>query len=250
MKNFESLEQLKVLIEAVKPFALGEDENGNDMDIEQNDPVEQSPAELDPEHFKAFVKSPSDIDDDTIKEIADLVDGKMDTRPKEPSLAAAAAPATIDRIMNSISIVYITEDDIPVGVITLVDPTIESFQGIKPIDTYTMFSGFNLDGRVQQEFFTVADDYTGKGVDRELVAQLNAELDGVKTFMVVDETDKNTISLLHENGYRYLCTSKINANEVPTQLWVNGDPKDQQPIPDESVAQPESDEDAGLEEMD
>lgn len=82
-------------------------------------------------------------------------------------------------------------------------------------------SGFNLDGRLQQEFFVVADDFMNYAVAHEMVSHFSIDMDDTKVFAVIDETDENSIKLLYLNNYQYIATMDVDYNEVPIQLWVN-----------------------------
>lgn len=180
-------------------------------------PAEQQP--LDPERFKAYVKSPSDIEESTMRDIAAVIDGKNDITPPADNHVPVATPSTMDRLLNSVTIVYITDDDFPVAAANLIDPTKEDYRGVVPIKYYSLLSGYNLDGRVQQEFFAVAEEYRNHGLGEELRAQINA-LD-TPTFIVVDTTDKDCIEGLAKSGYQFIAQLDDETTEYPVQLWVD-----------------------------
>ena len=175
MSIIDDYDILKGLTEAVS-------ENEN-----ENENKEPFPT-IDTERFNAYIQSPADIPEDVLYQLVDLVEGKYDINPEKPQIDVSA-PKTIDRLLNSQTIIYITEDNIPVGMVNIIDPTIKNFQDIIPLDIYSLQSGTNLNGRLQQEFFSVADEYADMGIAQELKAQINA-LD-IPTFTVVDETDTN-----------------------------------------------------------
>ena len=182
----------------------------------------ETPAEqpsLDPERFKAYVKSPSDIDEGTMRDIAAVIDGKNDITPPADNHVPVATPSTMDRLLNSVTIVYITDNDFPVAAANLIDPTKEDYRGVVPIKYYSLLSGYNLDGRVQQEFFAVAEEYRNHGLGEELRAQINA-LD-TPTFIVVDTTDKDCIEGLAKSGYQFIAQLDDETTEYPVQLWVD-----------------------------
>ena len=187
-------------------------------------PAEHQP--LDPARFKAYAKSPSDIDEGTLRDIAAVIDGKNDITPPPDSHIPVATPSTLDRLLNSVTVVYITDDDFPVAAANLIDPTREDYRGVVPIKYYSLLSGYNLDGRVQQEFFAVAEEYRNHGVGEELRAQINA-LD-TPTFIVVDSTDKDCIDGLAKSGYRFIAQVDDETTKYPVQLWVDnaGEPED------------------------
>lgn len=182
----------------------------------------ETPAEqpsLDPERFKAYVKSPSDIEESTMRDIAAVIDGKNDITPPADNHVPVATPSTMDRLLNSVTIVYITDNDFPVAAANLIDPTKEDYRGVVPIKYYSLLSGYNLDGRVQQEFFAVAEEYRNYGLGEELRAQINA-LD-TPTFIVVDTTDKDCIEGLAKSGYQFIAQLDDETTEYPVQLWVD-----------------------------
>lgn len=183
----------------------------------ENENKEPFPT-IDTERFNAYIQSPSDISEDVLYQLVDLVEGKYDINPEKPQIDVSA-PKTIDRLLNSQTIIYITEDNIPVGMVNIIDPTIKNFQDIIPLDIYSLQSGTNLNGRLQQEFFSVADEYSDMGIAQELKAQINA-LD-IPTFTVVDETDTKTIKGLAKNGYQFVSTFQPTSNDVPVQLWID-----------------------------
>lgn len=184
---------------------------------QQDAPVEHQA--LDPERFKAYVKSPSDIEEGTLRDIAAVIDGKNDITPPADNHIPVATPSTLDRLLNSVTIVYITDDDFPVAAANLVDPTKEDYRGVVPIKYYSLLSGFNLDGRVQQEFFAVAEEYRNHGLGEELRAQISA-LD-TPTFIVVDTTDKDCIEGIAKSGYQFIAQLDDETTEYPVQLWVD-----------------------------
>lgn len=180
---------------------------------------QETTAELDPERFKAYAKSPSDIDEATLRDIAAVIDGKDDLSPPPDNHIPVATPSTLDRLLNSVTVVYITDNDYPVAAANLIDPTKEDYRGIVPIKYYSLLSGYNLDGRVQQEFFAVAEEYRNRGVGTELRAQINA-LD-TPTFIVVDSTDRDCIEGLARSGYQFVAQVADETAVYPVQLWVD-----------------------------
>lgn len=206
LSDYDYLEQMKPLAQTV----------GNQSD----EPEQQVEVpELDPEHYKAYAKAPTDLDEETINHLVDLIDGKESITPKPEYITNESAPATIDRVLNSETIIYITEDDLPVGVVTIIDPSSKNYQGYVPLDLFAMFSATNLDGRLQQEFFAVADYAHGKGIGRELRAQI-ASL-GIKTFTIIDANDTEALKGMVSNGYKYVCTMPLDASPSPVTIWVD-----------------------------
>lgn len=177
------------------------------------------PATLDPGRFKAYVKSPSDIDESVLRDIAAVIDGKDDIHPPPDTYVPVATPSTLDRLLNAVTVIYITDNDFPVAAASLVDPTKEDWRRVVPIKYYTMLSGYNLDGRVQQEFFAVSDQYRNAGLGRELRAQI-AALD-TPTFIVADSTDRNCVEGLARAGYQFIAQLDDQTSDYPVQLWVD-----------------------------
>jgi hypothetical protein len=174
---------------------------------------------LDQSRFKAYAKSPADIEEATLRDIAAVIDGKNDLKPPSDNHIPVATPSTLDRLLNSVTVVYITDNDFPVAAANLIDPTREDYRGVVPIKYYSLLSGYNLDGRVQQEFFAVAEEYRNHGLGEELRAQINA-LD-TPTFIVVDTTDKDCIEGLAKSGYQFIAQVDDETAKYPVQLWVD-----------------------------
>lgn len=196
-------------------------------------------AGLDADQFNAFVKNPSDITEEVMFQLADLIDGKLNIKPNDSNLAAAT-PDTIDRLMNAVTIVYITDENIPVAVASIIDPTVNSYMGFKPLDLYSLKSAQNLDGRVQLEFIAIADEYKHSPVEQELVSQMNAL--GTPLFAATTASDTDTAEILGEIGFTPVSTMKISANgDEPVTLWIDRVEIDEdgEIVPDEPV---ESDE--------
>lgn len=187
-------------------------------DIEREQKSAEQPAPLDPAHFSAYVKNPADVSEEDLYQIADIIDGKYNIKPRSGTVNLAM-PATVDRLMNSLAIIYICDDGIPVAAATLIDPTIKSFQGYAPLTLYSLHSGQNLDGRLQQEFFSISDEYTNIGLGRELKAQIKKL--GTPTFTVSDVDDDETNEGLIRNGYNCVATMNIDSNDVPLFLWLD-----------------------------
>ena len=149
---------------------------------------------LDPSVYSAYVKNPSDITEDVLYQLSDIISGRLNVRAKKQKPGLPTTPDIVDRLLNSVTIIYIEEERIPVGVASLVDPTQKNYMGFKPIDIYSLHSGVNLDGRVLMEFFAVSDEYVGKGIGEEILAQIDAT--GTKVFTVTDADDESTTELL------------------------------------------------------
>lgn len=191
--------------------------------VDPGTPRPESTEPLDPERFQAYIKSPGDIDEQTIRDIASVIDGKLNVNPPDigKGYTPPAVPSTVDRLLNSLVIIYITDNGIPIAAATLVDPTVESYRGFVPLSHYSLESGYNLDGRVQQEFFAVADEYRNHGIGRELKAQIGTL--GTPTFILADAGDTDSIEGLAKNGYRLVCEMDDGTGDdsQPVQLWID-----------------------------
>jgi hypothetical protein len=77
----------------------------------------------------------------------------------------------------------------------------------------------NLENRIQQEFFTVADEYKSLGIAGELRRLL--ETIAPAMFVTVDISDKDTIIGLQRNGYKFVNQFDTDWESAPVQLWLN-----------------------------
>lgn len=173
---------------------------------------------LDPDKYEVFVKNPSDITEEVMFQLADLIDGKYNLKAKITN-NAAPAPDTVDRLMNAVTIVYITEERIPVAVASIIDPTQKSYMGFVPLDLYSLHSAQNLDGRVQLEFVAVNDESRGTPVEQELASQMNAL--GTPMFAATTASDQNTAQILTEIDFKPVSNMQIDSNGEPVILWLD-----------------------------
>ena len=207
-------------------------------DLEEFEKATGANEPLDPEKYQAFVKSPADIDEETMYQLADIIDGRLDIKPHYTP-GVQATPKTVDRLLNSVTIVYITYEALPIAVASIIDPTQTNYQGFVPLDMYSMYSGQNLDGRVQMEFFAVADEYSNTQVPTELFAQVNQL--GTPVYMVTDADDEDTNATLQENGFKSVAAMDMGTNEVPVYLWLDRietqpeEPAEEQPEDNEVI---------------
>lgn len=184
----------------------------------------EAPASIDASHYKAYAKSPNDIDQTTLAELAEMVDQAHDSRNVIAAQQAMgrepmATPRTIDQLMNSILVIYITCDDAPVAVTNVVDPSTEDYHGYVPITFYSMKTGYDLDGRLQQTFFSIDEDYRASGVAKELFLQLHTNAS--PCFIVVDPTDAPTVKNVQESGYMSVGHLTIDGSDNEMELWVS-----------------------------
>jgi len=193
-----------------------EDLKENFDSVDPNQTAEIQP--LDPTKYSAFVKNPSDITEDVIYQLGDIISGRMNVRADSHKPGLPTTPDVVDRLLNAVTIVYIEEEGVPVGVASLVDPTQKNYMGFKPLDLYSLHSGVNLDGRILMEFFAVPDEYINTGIGEELLAQIDAT--DTKVFTVTDADDESANEILTKYGFKQVATMDIDSNEVPVVLWL------------------------------
>lgn len=179
---------------------------------------------MDGSHYKAYARSPADMDSGVLNDLANLVDTAHDAKGVIAAQQATgrepmATPGALDQLMNSILIVYVTCDDAPVAVTNVVDPSNEDYHGYIPLSFYSLKSGYDLDGRLQQTFFSIDEDFRGTGVARELFLQLNEN--GSPCFIVVDPTDAPTVRNVQESGYAKVGSMEIDGSGNEMELWVS-----------------------------
>lgn len=182
---------------------------------------EEKQEKLDPKRFKAYVETPDKIPEERLNQLVAIIDGKYSSTPKDADVATRPVPATIDRLLNSDTVVYICDAEngnTPVAVATIVDPTQESYQGFRPVEIYSLLTDKNFDGMLQQEFFAVDEGYRGMGLGTELRAQI-AKL-GITTFTVVDADDRETMVGMINNGYEMVAVVPDDGSGHPVQIWV------------------------------
>lgn len=180
-------------------------------------PTEPS-VQFDNNTFDSYVSSPESLDDETIYDISDIIDGKTHMNKYDDLPFDKTGLNTIDRIDNAIAIAFVTKEGIPIAVGTLTDPTIENYKGIIPITYYELKSGVSLEGRLQQEFFAMSPEYKGMGFSDELRRRLESVSD--KMFITVNASDLETIQGLKNNGYKYISQFNTDWEKEPVQLWT------------------------------
>lgn len=172
---------------------------------------------LDPDHFSLYFKNPSELDDDTLAEIGKLIDGKYSDDFRDIKVLISK-PNTIDQLRNSDMIAYVTHDDIPVGVLTIVNPMQENYLNIIPGITYADHAVYNLDNRLEIEYFVVSSEYDEFPIGEEIM--YNLEQNGISTFMVCTADDDTTNNLLRKLKFEYIKTFNISAIEDDINLYV------------------------------
>lgn len=183
-----------------------------------NEKVDTS-HEFDDNRFESFLVKPSEIDDDFMFQLSDIIDKKAQLDQRDNTGKAFKAPNTVDRLLASEHIAYITENGVAVAVASLIDPTKENYKGIIPADFYSLKSATNLEGRLQQEFFTVVDEKKGLGLAKELRQLLESE--SPLMFITIPVTDKDTIAGVASNGYKLVSEFDTDWEIDPVQLWIN-----------------------------
>jgi len=212
-KNYLSLGDLDPFVDKVNSEVLGEKTEPTAPDTEAS----KEPLDMTPAPSEACIKNPGEVPEDTLYQLADLVDGYGHFQQDDEE--HQVGPNTADRIRSSLAVVYVLEDGIPVAGAILVDPTQENYQGIVPGDYYELKSGENLEGRIQQDFFVVQPDKKGRGYAGQLKKALESIAE--KMFVVITSTDKDTEAGLLKNGYTFLSEFETDWEDVPVQLWIN-----------------------------
>ncbi len=184
----------------------------------KSDVVEEDSKSVsfDENRFQVYAAAPENVPEDVVYQIADLFDGNEHF--KKPD-GVQIGPNTVDKIKQSLAVVYIVEKGIPVAASILMDPTVENYKGIVPKSYYELKSGKNLNMRIFQEYFEVSPDYHNLGLAQELKNKLEQLAE--KMFVIVPITDKDTQFGLKKNGYFFVSQFETDWEETPVQLWVN-----------------------------
>lgn len=172
---------------------------------------------FDSNKFKTFAALPENVTNDVIYQLASLFDGNVNLH--EPEDNKQIGPNTADKIKDSLAVIYIVQDGIPVAGATLLDPTTQNYKGIIPKDYYELKSGISLSGRILQEFFVVAPDKHNLGLAQELKGKLQTL--APKMFVIVPIDDKDTQYGLLKNEYSLVAEFETDWETVPVQLWLN-----------------------------
>lgn len=186
---------------------------------EQEVEVEPVVKDLDRNRFESTIVKPEALSQDVLYQCADIIDGKTHFDRQDFRDSWLKGPNTVDRLLNSMGVAYVSEDDIPVACATLTDPTINNFKGIIPLDYYELKSGFDLSGRLQQEFFEVKPEYKQMGIAGELRDLLESISQNM--FITVPVWDTDTIAGLAKNGYKFVAEFHTDWEQAPVQLWIN-----------------------------
>lgn len=204
--DFLTLGDFKSFNESVEKTVL------NDEQVEEGVPHN-------PDQYKSFIVDPIELDDDVMFQLADIIDKKEQLDQRDYTAKAFKAPDTVERLLNSEKIAYVTENDFPIGVATIVDATKENFMGIIPVDYYALKSATNLSDRMHQEFFSVVDEKKDMGISGALRKRL--EEFSPLMFVTIPVTDKDTLEGVSKNGYQLISQFETDWESSPVQLWFN-----------------------------
>lgn len=168
---------------------------------------------------ESFIVNPTEIPDDLLYQLSDIIDGKThfstdDIKEEEPE-----GPTSKDKILGSIAVAYIAVDNLPIAVALLQDPTIQNYQGVIPCDYYELKSGKSLEQRIQQVFFAFKPDMYSPEVGKELKQKL--ESNSPNLFVVTLSTDETTNKYLIECGYRLVSDFTTEWEQSIVNLWIN-----------------------------
>lgn len=170
------------------------------------------------DHFKLYIKNPDGIDDSTLNELGKLIDGKYSDDFRNLK-RIVSKPDTVEQIKNADLVEYITYDGIPVGVLTVTDPTKENYMDIVPADTYSLHSAYNLGNRLEIEYFVVSSEMNEYPIAKELANHLLEQK--IATFMVCPSDDDTTNDLMRKVHYKFVKTFRIDAINYDINLYVN-----------------------------
>ena len=168
---------------------------------------------------ETFVVNPTEIPDDLLYQLSDIIDGKTHFSNNDLSLEQIEGPSTRDKILGSIAVAYIMENNLPIAVALLLDPTIENYKKIIPNDYYEVKSGKSLEGRIQQEFFAFKPDQYSPELGKELKELI--ESNSPNLFIVSLAIDETTNRYLIESGYRLISEFKTDWEKETVKLWIN-----------------------------
>lgn len=168
--------------------------------------------------FKLYIKNPNQIDDNMLNELGKLIDGKYSDDFRNLK-RIVSKPDTVEQIKNSDMVEYITYEDIPVGVLTLSDPTKENYMNIVPAEAYSLHSAYNLDNRLEIEYFVVSSEMNEYPIGQELVNHLLEQK--IATFLVCPADDYTTNNLMRQVHFKYVKTFRIDSVDYDINLYVN-----------------------------
>jgi hypothetical protein len=217
--DFLTVGDLDNFTDKVDSVINGEQTDSPELSINQDEETESVP--YDSTKFESIAAQPTDLDENTLYQIADIFDKKTHLNGEDLTVNQGKSPNTVDKIMSSIAVIYVNEIEggMPVAAAILIDPTIENYKGIIPSDYYEMQSGTSLENRLQQEYFAILPEKVGLGISdelRRLITTVSPE-----TFVVVQENDTETIAGLQSNGHKLVSTFDTEWEPVPVQLWLN-----------------------------
>ncbi len=206
MKSFN--QKINVMLESVD---MGDSENQlAPKQIEMN--TDESDVDFQ-------TTSPENIDDTTLYQLADLIDGKVHYEDNNESneITDFASPNTADQIDMSIGVIYISEESIPVAVATIIDPTVENYKGIIPVDYYELKSGVELYGKIQLEYFAVKPEFKAhESALYELVLEVAPSI-----YAVVAKSNESMLNSMKNLGLRMVSEFDTDWDIAPVTLWVN-----------------------------
>jgi hypothetical protein len=184
-----------------------------------SDTVATSSDSFDENTYTSKITTPDKLDESFAYQLADLIDKKVHMEDEGVTTLSMKSPNTIDLLLASDRVAYVKTKGSPVAVATIKDPTRENYMGIIPADFYALKSAISLDGRYQQEFFAVADEYHDLGLAAELRRLLERHYP--KMFTVVPSVDKESIQGLTDNGYKFISEFETDWDLTPVQIWFN-----------------------------
>jgi len=177
------------------------------------------PVTKEPLVTESYTVNPTEISDDVLYQLADIIDGKTHFNTNDIKEEEPEGPTAKDKILGSIAIAYTTENNLPIAVALLEDPTVENYNNIIPSDYYELKSGKSLEQRIQQEFFAFKPDKYSPEVGKELKQLL--ESNSPNLFIVTSSINDQSTKYLAECEYRMVSTFKTEWEKNPVNLWIN-----------------------------
>ena len=222
IRDYLGITDLKSFNQKVADVLKDDNKSTDSSNPQESGNVSQS-VSFDANKFQTSIVLPDVLDENTLYQLTDLIDGKVhyenELVDEENEISDFASPNTVDQMMNSIGVIYITEEANPVAVATLSDPTIQNYRGVIPIDYYELKSGQSLYGRVQIETFAIKPEYKNAGLEgelRNLIDEVAPEI-----FAVVPLSDLRMMELMQSSGYKPISQFQTDWDLTPVVLWIN-----------------------------
>jgi hypothetical protein len=221
IRDYLGITDLKSFNQKVADVLKNEQQSG--IDTQDSNEEDFEPVSFDSAKFDSFTVLPEVLDDTTLYQLSDLIDGKEhyeeEDVDEDNEITDFASPNTPDQILTSIGVIYIVGDNMPIAVATLYDPTVENYRGIIPVDYYELKSGHSLAGRVLIDAYAIKPEYRSIGLEDELRTLVEDVAPDV--FIVVPQSDENMMELVKFSGYQPISEFTTDWDLTPVVLWIN-----------------------------